>query len=99
MLGGRPLTCSLLALITSVIGCKRDLGECNLDGQTPDGHPISGPAAFDIAYRLTDGLPMYEGQALIQSTCGDGSFCHAPAAVGADLPEAEVVAQHQHDVR
>jgi hypothetical protein len=89
MLRGRALACSLLVLITGVLvtsalGCKRDLGECNLDGQTPDGRPIDGPAAFDIAYRITDGLPMYEGQALVQSTCGDGSFCHAPAAVGAD---------------
>lgn len=70
--------------MTGALGCKRDLGDCNLDGQTPDGRSIDGPAAFDIAYRLTDGLPMYEGQALVQSTCGDGSFCHAPAAVGAD---------------
>jgi hypothetical protein len=70
--------------ISSLIGCKRDLGECNLDGKTPEGIQIQGPAAFDIVYRETDGLPMYEGQALVQSTCGDGSFCHAPAAVGAD---------------
>jgi hypothetical protein len=84
MLRGRALACFLLIVITSVVGCKRDLGECNLDGQTQDGRPIPGPAAFDIAYRLTDGLPMYEGQALVQSTCGDGAFCHAPAAVGAD---------------
>jgi hypothetical protein len=73
-----------LVLITGVTGCKRDLGECNLDGQTPDGRPIEGPAAFDIAYRLADGLPMYEGQALVQTTCGAGQFCHSPAAVGAD---------------
>jgi len=84
MLGGRALACSLLVLITSVTGCKRDLGECNLDGQTPDGRPIEGPAAFDIAFRLADGLPMYEGQALVQTTCGAGQFCHSPAAVGAD---------------
>jgi hypothetical protein len=70
--------------LTGLSGCKRDLGECNLDGETPDGQPIDGPAAFDIAYRAADGLPMYEGQALVQSTCGDGSFCHAPAAVGGD---------------
>ncbi len=69
---------------SNLVGCKRDLGECNLDGQTPDGFPIDGPAAFDIAYRETDGLPMYEGQAIIQSSCGDGAFCHAPAAVGGD---------------
>lgn len=89
MLGSRILAWSLLVLMasfsaTSILGCKRDLGECNLDGETADGRPIDGPAAFDIAYRATDGLPMYEGQALVQSTCGDGAFCHAPAAVGAD---------------
>jgi len=87
MLGRHALACSLLVLATgfcctSLLGCKRDLGECNL-AFDPD-RPIEGPAAFDIAYRITDGLPMYEGQALVQSTCGDGSFCHAPAAVGAD---------------
>jgi hypothetical protein len=84
MLRGRALAYSFLVLIASVGGCKRDLGECNLDGHTPDGRPIEGPAAFDLAYRITDGLPMYEGQALVQSTCGDGAFCHAPAAVGAE---------------
>jgi hypothetical protein len=72
----------ILASALLLAGCKRDLGECNLDGTTDDGTPIDGPAAFDIAYRITDGLPMYEGQALVQSTCGDGSFCHAPAARG-----------------
>jgi len=70
--------------MAGALGCKRDLGDCNLNGQTPDGHAIDGPAAFDIAYRTTDGLPMYEAQALVQSTCGDGAFCHAPAATGAD---------------
>lgn len=89
MLGDRVVSCSLVALLIGLsfggaLGCKRDLGECNLDGQTPDGTDIPGPAAFDLAYRVTDGLPMYEGQALVQSTCGNGSFCHAPAAVGAD---------------
>jgi hypothetical protein len=66
-----------------MFGCQRDLGECNLDGTTPDGTTIDGPAAFDIAYRITDGMPMYEGQALVQSSCGDGTFCHAPFATGA----------------
>jgi hypothetical protein len=88
MLRGRAPACFLLVLTTSALagvgGCKRDLGECNLDGQTQDGQSIPGPAAFDIAYRVTDGLPMYEGQALVQSTCGNGQFCHSPAAVGAD---------------
>ena len=73
-----------MGILASVAGCKRDLGECNLGGQTPEEPTIQGPAAFDIVYRETDGLPMYEGQALVQSTCGDGSFCHAPAAVGGD---------------
>lgn len=77
-----PLTVSLL--LSSLLGCDRDLGECNLDGTTDEGRPIQGPAALDIAYRGTNGLPMYEGQALVQSTCGDGTFCHSPAAVGAD---------------
>jgi hypothetical protein len=88
MLCRRALACSLLVLVAGaaagVGGCKRDLGECNLDGQTPDGRPIEGPAAFDIAYRFSDGLPMYEGQALVQTTCGAGQFCHSPAAVGAN---------------
>jgi hypothetical protein len=87
MLTGRVLPCFSMVLLTSLpligaVGCKRDLGDCNLDGQTESGQPIDGPAAFDIAYRLTDGLPMYEGQALVQSTCGDGAFCHSPAATG-----------------
>ena len=81
---GRLLACSLLILTAGMLGCKRDLGECNLDGVTPEGNPIEGPAAFDLAYRITDGQPMYEGQALVQSSCGDGAFCHAPLATGAD---------------
>ena len=31
---GRILACAFLVLVTSVTGCKRDLGECNLDGET-----------------------------------------------------------------
>jgi len=69
--------------MATLMGCKRDLGECNLYPVTSDGSPVDGPAAFDIAYRITDGLPMYEGQALVQSTCGNGQLCHSPAAVGA----------------
>ena len=88
MLGGRALASLLIVattiVVTSVVGCKRDLGDCNLDGLTQDGRPLEGPAAFDIAYRFIDGLPMYEGQALVQSTCGNGQFCHSPAAKGAD---------------
>jgi len=89
MLGVRSDSSFVLSLVTlvcisNVIGCKRDLGECNLDGQTPDRRPIDGPAAFDIAYRFGDSQPMYEGQALVQSSCAGGvnAFCHSPAAVG-----------------
>jgi hypothetical protein len=81
---GRVLALSLLVLAIAMLGCKRDLGECNLTGTTSDGTEIDGPAAFDVAYRITDGMPMYEGQALVQSTCGDGAFCHAPGAKGGD---------------
>lgn len=84
MLPSRLLACTLLLVATATLGCKRDLGECNLSGTTADGTPIDGPAAFDIAYRITDGVPMYEGQALVQASCGDGTFCHAPAARGGD---------------
>jgi hypothetical protein len=73
-----------MGILASIGGCKRDLGDCNIDGQTSEGRPLSGPAAFDIAYRVVDGLPMYEGQALVQATCGNGQFCHSPAAVGSD---------------
>jgi hypothetical protein len=84
MVSGRVFACSLLVLVASITGCKRDLGDCNLDGTTEDGSTIPGPAAFDTVYRITDGQPMYEGQAIVQSTCGDGSFCHSPAASGQD---------------
>jgi hypothetical protein len=104
MLGVRSDSSFVLSLVTlvcisNVIGCKRDLGECNLDGQTPDGRSIEGPAAFDIAYRFSDGQPMYEGQALVQSSCAGGSnaFCHSPEAVGA--ARVGVPAQLDFDVR
>ncbi len=77
-----PVLLSLLVSLSA--GCDRDLGECNLDGTTDEGRPIEGPAALNLAYRATDGLPMYEGQALVQSTCGDGQFCHSPAATGSE---------------
>jgi len=51
---------------------------------TEAGAPIEGPAAFDLAYRSTDGIPMYEGQALVQASCGNGQFCHTPNAEGGD---------------
>lgn len=66
-------------------GCQdSDLGECNLTGETESGAEIPGPAALDLAYKSTDGIPMYEGQALVQSSCGNSQFCHTPNAVGGD---------------
>lgn len=76
---GFAAVAGLLAVL-ALTACKRDTGECNAQGLTPDGRPIEGPAAFDIAYRSTDGLPMYEGQAIVQSSCGNAQFCHANAA-------------------
>jgi hypothetical protein len=68
-----------------MVGCTRsDLGECNLDGTTPGGGAVEGPAAFDLAYNALDGTPMYEGQALVQASCGNGQFCHTPNAAGSD---------------
>ncbi len=75
---------SVTLLLLSLSGCDSDLGECNLTGVTDEGRPIDGPAALDIAFRSTDGLPMYEGQALVQASCGNGQFCHAPAAERSD---------------
>lgn len=81
----RFLACSILLLVWLAAGCgERDLGECNLDGFTEDGRPLVGPAAFDLVYNSIDGRPMFEGQALIQSSCGNGQFCHSPNATGAD---------------
>ena len=81
----RPLAGILFgSLVFASLGCDRGLGECNLDGTTEDNRPIPGPAALDLVFRAIDGLPMYEGQALMQSSCGDGEFCHSPAAVGGD---------------
>ncbi len=60
------------------------MGECNLDGLTEDGRPLQGPAAFDLVYNSIDGRPMFEGQALVQSSCGNGQFCHSPNATGVD---------------
>ncbi len=70
---------------TVVAGCQdSDLGECNLTGKTETGETIPGSVALAIAYRTTDGTPMYEGQAIVQSSCGNGAFCHTPNAEGSN---------------
>jgi hypothetical protein len=74
-----------LGVVLTLVGCTRaDLGECNLDGTTPGGGTVEGPAAFDLAYKPLTGLPMFEGQALVQASCGNGQFCHTPNATGGD---------------
>lgn len=50
-------------------GCSTDLGECDEE------------AARAVVYD-EEGLPAYEGQALVQVSCGNGSFCHAARARG-----------------
>lgn len=83
MLERRFLVCVILPIVCLAYGCNdRDLGECNLDGVTEDGAPLPGPAALDLVYSSIDGRPMFEGQALVQASCGNGSFCHSPSAVG-----------------
>lgn len=85
MLTRRLAAASILPLAWFAAGCgERDLGQCNLDGTTEDGRPLEGPAAFDLVYNSIDGRPMFEGQALVQSSCGNGQFCHSPNATGAD---------------
>ncbi len=83
MLRGKTVS-YLFAASLCLAGCQRDLGECNLSGETDEGRPLDGPAALAVAFREADGVPMYEGQALIQASCGSGSFCHAPAATGSN---------------
>lgn len=51
-------------------GCGPDLGECDEE------------AARRVVYD-EDGLPAYEGQALLQVSCGNGAFCHSERATGA----------------
>lgn len=49
-------------------GCGTDLGECDM------------VAAQRIVYRA--GIPYYEGQALVETHCAGGSFCHTAKATG-----------------
>lgn len=52
------------ALVTLLSGCSRELGECD---------PL---AARSVAWD-GDGMPAYEGQALMVASCGFGAFCHS----------------------
>lgn len=64
----RACTAALAAIVVG--GCGTDLGECDPD------------AARRIVYD-DEGFPAYEGQALIQVSCGNGAFCHSAQATGA----------------
>lgn len=60
----------LLCLVSSLIllaGCQPDLGECDI------------VAARAVVYDQ-EGFPAYEGQALLQVSCGNGAFCHSEGA-------------------
>lgn len=60
-------------LSSAVAACAPDVGECDPD------------LAKALYYTAEDAAqPAYAGQALVISSCGSGSFCHAPAAVGED---------------
>ena len=76
----------MLSLVGLGLGCRAELGECD------------EAAARQIVFRITpsgeiresgvlpgsieDGTPLFAGQALMQMQCGNGGFCHAPAATG-----------------
>lgn len=62
--------CLVLVSASLTVGCNPDLGECD------------EAAARELVYDEC-GLPMYAGQALVQSSCGNGSYCHMAEAAGA----------------
>ncbi|MGE0790874.1 MAG: hypothetical protein AB7S26_34690 [Sandaracinaceae bacterium] len=55
---------SVLAVCVLLVACEPQLGECDQ------------AAAIRVAYDQANGLPAYEGQAMIIASCGNGSFCH-----------------------
>lgn len=55
---------SLIVIAFALVGCEPELGECDQ------------AAAIRVAYDEVTGYPAYEGQALMVSSCGYGSFCH-----------------------
>lgn len=67
----RPMTTAVtVTVMLFAFGCGRDLGECDPE------------AARAVVYD-EEGLPAYEGQALVQVSCGNGAFCHSEQATGA----------------
>src|SRR5690606_17908527 len=53
-----------LALACLLASCAPELGACDEE------------AAIAVAYDRASGMPAYEGQALLVSSCGYGAFCH-----------------------
>ncbi|MCA9616653.1 MAG: hypothetical protein KC586_28035, partial [Myxococcales bacterium] len=82
-----PYRFALVALVAfASLGCRAELGECDrarayqvVFRLTPSGGAVEEEA---IAGSFEDGTPLYAGQALMQMHCGNGGFCHAPAATG-----------------
>jgi len=65
-------------VIWSALGCQPGLGECDLSG----AREVVFVAASDADVTGVGGLPAFAGQALLISSCGHGSFCHAPGIEG-----------------
>jgi hypothetical protein len=63
-----------LAATISVLGtaCETDLGPCD--------EGAARTVVFLDTGGVDDGQPAYAGQALTQVSCGNGQFCHSPAA-------------------
>lgn len=62
--------CAAISVLGAFAACSEDLGVCN-------------DAAARTPYYNIDGFPAYQGQALVQGSCGGGGFCHSELAVGA----------------
>lgn len=62
----------VLGLMVCVVACGTDLGPCDTS------------AVRAVVYDNATGLPAYAGQALLQTSCGNGAFCHSSLAKNAD---------------
>lgn len=70
------LACLGAALLGALCaGCRAEVGECDSFAAREVVYFDSGTAASPL-----NGIPMYAGQALMQSSCGNGAFCHSQGA-------------------
>jgi len=60
-----------------VLGCQPELGECD----QPEALRIAYNAVDSPAGFSPDGHAAYEGQAIMNTSCGAGGFCHAADSV------------------